>query len=132
MTLWCIFPSPLMIGGDLTRADPWTVSLLTNPEVLSVDQHSRGNHPAIVTETVVIWMAKSSKKKTDFVAVFNRGESLVQLQYSWKDLGLSGFRYVVRDLWRRTDSQPQSGLNVNLAAHASSLYEIRDVSDGSQ
>jgi hypothetical protein len=120
-----------MIGGDLTRADPWTVSLLTNPEVLAVDQHSRGNHPAIVTETVVVWMAKSSKK-TDFVAVFNRGESLVQLQYSWKDLGLGGFKYVVRDLWRRTDSQPQSGLNINLAAHASLLYEIKEASDGSQ
>ena len=132
MTLWCIFPSPLMIGGDLARSDPWTVSLLTNPEVLSVDQHSRGNHPAIVTETVVIWMAESSKKKTDFVAVFNRGESLVQLQYSWKDLGLSGFKYAVRDLWRRTDSQPQSGLNINLAAHASLLYEIREVSEGSK
>jgi len=63
--------------------------------------------------------------------VFNRGESLVQLQYSWKDLGLSGLRYVVRDLWRGTESEPQSGLNINLAAHASLLYEIREASDGS-
>jgi hypothetical protein len=132
ITLWCIFPSPLMIGGDLTRADPWTVSLLTNPEVLSVDQHSRGNHPAIVTETAVIWMAKPLKKKTDFVAVFNRSESLVPLQYSWKDLGLSGVKYVVRDLWRRTDSEPQSALNINLAAHASVLYELREASDGNK
>src|ERR1700752_1405531 len=33
MTLWAMFPSPLMIGGDLTAADAWTTSLLTNPEV---------------------------------------------------------------------------------------------------
>jgi len=40
----------------------------------------------------VIWTAKPLKKKTDFVAVFNRSESLVPLQYSWKDLGLSGVK----------------------------------------
>jgi len=40
MTLWSIFPSPLMIGGELPKADAWIVSLLTNPEVLAVDQHS--------------------------------------------------------------------------------------------
>jgi hypothetical protein len=83
-----------------------------------------------VTETAVIWMAKPLKKKTDFVAVFNRSESLVPLQYSWRDLGLSGVKYVVRDLWRRTDSEPQSALNINLAAHASVLYELREASDG--
>jgi hypothetical protein len=132
ITLWCIFPSPLMIGGDLTKADPWTVSLLTNPEVLSVDQHSRGNHPAVVTETIVIWTAKSSERKTDFIAVFNRGESLAPLHFSWKDLGLSGVKHVVRDLWTRTDSEAQSGLNINLAAHASALFEIREAFDGSK
>ena len=132
VTLWCIFPSPLMIGGDLTKADPWTVSLLTNPEVLSVDQHSRGNHPAVVTEPIVIWMAKSSEKKTDYIAVFNRGESLVPLHFSWKDLGLSGVKYIVRDLWTRTDSEAQSELNINLAAHASALFEIREAFGGNK
>ena len=42
MTLWCIFPSPLMVGGRLPSADDWTLSLLTNPEVLAMDQHSTG------------------------------------------------------------------------------------------
>ena len=41
-TLWCMFRSPLMWGGNPTKSDAWTVSLLTNPEVLDVDQHSSG------------------------------------------------------------------------------------------
>ena len=50
MTLWCIFPSPLIVGGDLPAADAWTLSLLTNPEVIAVDQHSSGNRPVINTD----------------------------------------------------------------------------------
>ena len=62
-TLWCIFPSPLMVGGDLPRADAWTTSLLTNPEVIEVDQHSTGNHPVITTDKAVVWMAQASTTK---------------------------------------------------------------------
>src|ERR1039458_254279 len=42
MTLWCIFRSPLMMGGDLPTLDSFTRSLLSNPEVLAVNQHSSG------------------------------------------------------------------------------------------
>jgi hypothetical protein len=49
MTLWCVFPSPLMIGGRLPSADDWTLSLLTNPEVLAVDQQSTENRPVVTT-----------------------------------------------------------------------------------
>ena len=47
MTLWSMFRSPLMMGGDLLSMDEWTTSLLTNPEVIALDQHSRDNHPVV-------------------------------------------------------------------------------------
>ena len=124
MTLWAIFPSPLMIGGDLTRADDWTVSLLTNAEVLSVDQHSTGNHPAVVTDNIVVWVADAADKKAKYVAVFNRGESATEAKYSWKELGLSAGTHAVRDLWEKKDLGKVNSLIVNLAPHASVIFQI--------
>jgi len=44
VTAWCVFRSPLIMGGNLPLSGPQTMALLTNPEVLAVDQHSTGNH----------------------------------------------------------------------------------------
>jgi len=43
---------------ELPKADAWIVSLLTNPEVLAVDQHSSESHPVIATGTAVVWLAE--------------------------------------------------------------------------
>jgi alpha-galactosidase len=126
MTLWCIFPSPLMIGGELPSADAWTVSLLTNPEVIAVDQHSSGNHPVIKTDNSVVWLANSelSDKDTHYLALFNVGESKATLHYDWKDLGLTGKAYRPRDLWQRRDMASSGSMAVALPAHGSALYRL--------
>src|SRR6202047_419169 len=71
MTLWCIFRSPLMVGGDLTADDAWTTTLLTNPEVIAVDQHSTGNHPVITTDKTVVWGGQSAAAGGHPLGVFN-------------------------------------------------------------
>jgi alpha-galactosidase len=126
MTLWCIFPSPLMIGGELPSADGWTVSLLTNPEVIAVDQHSSGNHPVIKTDNSVVWLANSDRndKDTHYVALFNVGESKATLRYDWKDLGLTGKAYRPRDLWQRRDLASSGSMAVTLPPHGSALYRL--------
>jgi hypothetical protein len=124
MTLWAIFPSPLMIGGDLTRMDSWTQSLVTNPEVLAVDQRSTGNKPTVVTDKVVAWIADSSEKEVRYIAVFNRGESPIIARYSWKELELEGHKYAVRDLWERKDIGPEESFTAQLPAHACVLYQL--------
>lgn len=124
VTLWCIFPSPLMIGGELPAADDWTVSLLTNPEVLAVDQHSTGNHPVITSVQTVVWLANSEEKDSRYLAIFNVGESESSMRYEWKDLGLTDGVYKVRDLWERQDLAPASSMKVTLPAHGSVLYRL--------
>lgn len=125
LTLWSIFRSPLIMGGNLTRADSWTKSLLTNAEVISVDQHSTDNRPVISTGKVVIWTARPerSKRRTDaYVAVFNISDSPQNVSYSWSDLGLSSSAYVLRDLWEHKNLAVAKGLEVTLSPHASVLY----------
>jgi hypothetical protein len=124
VTLWCIFPSPLMVGGELPSADDWTLSLLTNPEVLEVDQHSTGNHPAIATEKSVVWVASSVSGESHYLAVFNVGPSEATLRYNWKDLGLTEKVYELRDLWERKALPAAASLTVTLPPHGSVLYRL--------
>jgi alpha-galactosidase len=122
LTLWCIFPSPLMVGGDLPRADAWTTTLLTNAEVIMVDQHSTGNHPVVTTDKTVVWVAQSAASDGRYLALFNLTESSQTLRYVWKDLGLSNPKYKLRDLWERKDLGASDSITVTLPPHGSVLY----------
>lgn len=122
LTLWCIFRSPLIMGGNLPESDSWTTSLLTNPEVIAVDQHSRDNHPVVTTEDAVVWTARAEKGNDSYIAVFNISDKEQTLHYAWKDLGLTSMNYKLRDLWDRKDLGKKSAVDVTLAPHASALY----------
>ncbi|HEU5400943.1 MAG TPA: glycoside hydrolase family 27 protein [Terriglobales bacterium] len=122
MTLWCIFRSPLMVGGRLPSANAWTVSLLTNREVLDVDQHSTDSRPVVSTDKVVVWRAKSPRGY--YVAVFNVSPETQRVSYNWSELGLQGANYRLRDLWEHKDLGNAVSLSVELSSHASILYSV--------
>jgi|HubBroStandDraft_6_1064221.scaffolds.fasta_scaffold07718_4 alpha-galactosidase len=132
VTLWSIFRSPLIMGGDLTSADKWTESLLTNSEVIAVDQFSYENHAVISNDTTAIWVARRGPSIADehshgrsyYLAVFNIGDKEQTIHYEWKDLELSAASYKVRDLWERKNAAPAPSLTVRLQPHASVLYEL--------
>jgi alpha-galactosidase len=71
MTLFAIFRAPLMFGGDLPSNDPFTLSLLTNKEVLAVNQHSINNHQLYRENNQVAWMADDPGTGDRFLALFN-------------------------------------------------------------
>jgi alpha-galactosidase len=125
LTLWSMLKSPLVIGANLTQMDGWTTSLLTNAEVLGVDQRSKGGHPVVQTDTTVIWLAESHPSGY-FLAVFNLGDSPQTVQQTWKSVGLNGASYRVRDLWEHADRGIQQQLSVPLAPHAAVLYRVAE------
>jgi hypothetical protein len=127
MTLWVIFPSPLMVGGELPAADAWTLSLLTNPEVIKVDQHSSGNHPVINTDKTAVWTAQAGSEDGQYLAVFNLTESKAVVRYEWKELGMPGKAYKLRDLWARKGLGKVGALTVTLPPHGSVLYGVTPV-----
>ena len=124
MTLWCIFQSPLMMGGDLPSSDEWTTKLLTNAEVLAVDQHASGRKPVVSTETAAVWTSKPDDGRGYYIAVFNLADQEHTLTYAWKKLGLPKATYSVRNLWSSTDLGDAVRLTVNLRPHASVLYRV--------
>ena len=125
MSLWAILPSPLMIGGDLTKADPWTVSLLTNPEVLAVDQHSKRNRAVIRREDLTIFVAEPENEDGYYLAVFNRSESAQRSTYSWEQLGLPQKPYRLRNLWERQNLGENAEISMDLPPHASILFSLK-------
>jgi hypothetical protein len=71
MSLWSIARSPLMIGADLTKLDNFTVSLLTNDEVIAVDQNSSNNHELFQRDGLYVWIADVPGSPDKYLALFN-------------------------------------------------------------
>lgn len=71
MTLWSIARSPLMHGGDMTKTDEFTLALLTNDEVLAVNQRSTNNRPLFDRDGLIAWVADVPRSRDRYLAVFN-------------------------------------------------------------
>ncbi len=103
MSLWCLLNAPLLLGCDLTQMDDFTLNLLTNDEVLSVNQDPRGEPARRRARNGMkeVWgktMADGSKA----VGLFNRAQAPDNVTVAWEDLGLTGPQQI-RDLWRQKD-----------------------------
>lgn len=97
MTLWSIFRSPLMFGGNMPDNDQFTTSLITNEEVIRVNQNSTANREIGFKDGVSIWMAKDKDNNTHYVAILNVSDQPANAIISAEQLGV-GPQAVVRDL----------------------------------
>jgi alpha-galactosidase len=109
VSLWCLLTGPLLIGCDMTAMDDFTVSLLSNDEVLAVSQDPLGRQAGriIKQDNLEIW-AKDMSDGSKAVGLFNRNNAETNVVAKWSDLGISGSR-MVRDLWRQRDIGKFSG-----------------------
>lgn len=103
MSLFSLIPSPLMLGMSLPDLDPWTLSLLTNKEVIDINQDPLGQPGKRVSQnqSCEVW-AKPLGDGSIAVGLFNRGDSEAVVTAEWRDLGLNG-KQKVRDLWQKKD-----------------------------
>lgn len=125
MTLWSMLSAPLLISCDLTRMSPLTDSLLSNDEVLAVDQDAAGRQGYRLKRTgrQEVWV-KSLANGSLAVAFFNRGDRPAEIGVTWKELHVTG-RAAVRDLWREEDVRPQrNGIGRVVAAHGAELFTV--------
>lgn len=118
MTLWSIARSPLMIGADLTKLDDITLSLLTNPEVIHVDQASMNNHELWTRDGAVAWIADVPKSKDKYLALFRvDGNGPVHFDLDGPTK--------IRDLWARKDlGVVVSTFSPTIPAHGAGLYRL--------
>jgi hypothetical protein len=124
MTLWAISCSPLILGSDLTKLDDADLALLTNPEVLAVDQAGSVATPLSQASPQQVWRVKNSDGSFT-VALFNLGDAPAQVGVTWTELGFSG-PAAVRDLWQHRDlGKFDAGYETTLASHACQLLRVQ-------
>lgn len=125
MSLWAIFRSPLMFGGDLPSNDAYTLSLITNPEVIYVNQHSTGGHQVYADANTIAWLADVPDSRDKYLALFNVGAAEQTIDLAWSDLGLkTASQAGVRDLWQRSSLGKMQRAKVTLKPHASALWRV--------
>jgi alpha-galactosidase len=128
ISLWCLLASPLLIGCDMTQLDEFTLNLLTNDEVLEVNQDALGKQAARITQNGQgeVW-AKDMEDGSKAVGLFNRGAPEQTITVKWSDLGLSG-KQSVRDLWRQEDMGQFTGqFQAKVGRHNVVLVKIAPV-----
>lgn len=123
LTLWSIESAPLLLGTDLTKLDPFDLALLTNPEVIAVDQ---SGHPALPVSQATqqqVWFADNHGGSYT-VALFNLADTPATVVVTWSQLGITG-PATARSLWTRTNLGPQAaGYSASLGPHAPQLLRI--------
>jgi alpha-galactosidase len=148
MSLWCIARSPLIMGGNMPKNDDFTLSLLTNDEVLAVNQNSTNNRQLFNTNSTVAWIADVLGSKDKYVALFNTSPAPVprdrpgapaaatnapatdalqprSVSVSLADLGFHG-KVKVRDLWSHKNLGTVTGtFTQNINSHGAGLYRLR-------
>jgi hypothetical protein len=124
MTLWSIARSPLIMGGDLRHLDAPTLALLTNREVLAVNQASTDNRPHFLADGVRIWSARPADGRGRYVALFNTSKTEREVVVPLRELGLAGSQ-PVQDLWEGRALAPATGrLAQRIPSHGAGLYRL--------
>jgi hypothetical protein len=125
LSFWSLLPSPLMIGANLPDNDAWTLALLTNPEVMAVNQDALGQSAQRLTNVlagVEIWTKKLADKSLA-VGIFNRSKVAVPVNLVWHDLGLRA-RPAIRDLWLHRDLARQKNFTAEIPPHGCVLLRV--------
>ncbi len=131
ITLWSLLAAPLLIGCDMAEMDQFTLDLLSNDDVLDVDQDPLGkaavpvqakeaveNSPGLEVWSRPLWDG------TIAVGLFNRSDKETVVTAKWSELGLSG-KQPVRDLWKKKDMGKFDGsYGVSVAPHGAALLKI--------
>jgi hypothetical protein len=122
VSLWALLAAPLIIGGDLSAIDAFTLNLLCNNEVIAVDQDPLGKQAGLLWEddTLQVW-GRPLSDGTHAAGIFNMGEKAVEVNVleKLKDAGLAGIQSC-RDLWR----QKECPVTVSIPSHGVILVKV--------
>ncbi|MCX7714185.1 MAG: glycoside hydrolase family 27 protein [Clostridia bacterium] len=124
MSLWCIFRSPLMFGGDMTYNDEWTLSLITNEELLHILNHSHAGRQVYRKDSHIVWAANDDNGRDYYLAQFNTDNTPQTITTPLSFLGIE--RAVrVYDIWNKKDLGEIKGeVSSKVAGHGVALYRL--------
>jgi len=105
-SMWAMLAAPLIAGNDIRSMSAGTQAILTNAEVIAVDQDPLGMQGQIVATpgtNLQVWARPLAGTNTRAVALFNRGTAPASITVQWTNIGLPAGNATVRDLWQHAD-----------------------------
>ena len=127
MSLWGIFKSPLMMGGNMPENDEWTLSLLTNGEYMKMHRESTNAHQYLRNEKSgrgeIIWT--SNGKKCKYAALFNTDNKAKKLLLNLADILMPDEKYEIYDIWsNKSLGCFKNTFKAEIEPHGAGLYKI--------
>ena len=126
MTLWSIFRSPLMIGGEMTGFDEFTMGLITNTEILAMHRNARNAHQVwrreIGGNEYILWTA-SSAESGRYLAVFNAGEKDAEIEISLAEAEIYD-KVAAKELWSGEEVSDIDTIRAEISSHGARAYLI--------
>lgn len=127
MTAWCMAAAPLLLGCDLDKLDAFTLNLVSNDEVLAVNQDTLGKQATVASNegnTLLVYV-RPLDDGSKAVALYNIGHETAKVTAKWADLKLEG-KHAVRDLWRQKDLGDFAGeFSMTVAPHGAELVKVK-------
>jgi alpha-galactosidase len=126
MSLWSLLAAPLLAGNDLRSIPPAVMEILTNKEVIAIDQDALGKQARRIWKLgdSEVW-ARPLSDRSYAIGLFNRSIAPAKVAVQWKDAGFSGDA-AVRDLWAHADRGSHAdGYSAEVAPHGVVLIKVR-------
>ncbi len=125
LTLWAVAAAPLVVGSDVRKLSATTISMLTDPDVLAINQDKAAVQAVRVgaagtTETWVKRLADGSRA----VVLLNRGDSARTMTTTAKAVGLSGGRFTLKNAWTNKVTESAGTISAAVPAHGTALFRV--------
>jgi alpha-galactosidase len=126
-SLWAIMAAPLIAGNDVRSMTAAIKDILTNADVIAVDQDPRGiqGKPISTSTTLEVWSKQLTGTQTYAVVLFNRTAASADITVTWSSLGITSSSATVRDLWAHTDLGSIAGqYTANVSSHGVVMLKV--------
>ncbi len=110
MSLWCMFGSPLMLGAELTKLDKWTLSLLTNKDILSMLTPDCKPKQIEHNEEKALWISYNENTKEQFIGLFNLSEHEKRISINMRDIEEEKNEVNLLELWSKKEWNSEKGV----------------------
>jgi alpha-galactosidase len=128
LTLWAIARSPLILGGNLAELDPATRALLTNREILALNQRDGVSRPAAPPPALGlarIWLSTpKGSPRPDTIALFNLDDQPLEVDAPWTRLGLAAGAWSARNLWDGASLEPSPQARFAVPPHGVAIFRL--------
>ncbi len=124
MSLWCMLAAPLLAGNDLRKMTPETIEILTNKEVIAIDQDKLGKQGTRIKQDGELEVWKKPLANGVAIALFNRSAAAAKISVRWAEIGIKN-KPKVRDLWAHADIDAPTEFSAEVPSHGVVMLRVK-------